>query len=205
MLRACAGLGLDCDPPLAEKLAIYLGTLQKWNTRMNLVGPAQWPQVLAELVVDSWHLRPLLATLPLPARPLCLDLGAGAGLPGIPLRLLWQEGRYLLVELRGKRAMFLQQVLALLPLPGTEVFEGRAEEALSRHAPVDLVLSRAFMPWPALLELIAPHLAPAGCTVIMANTPAPDPLPPTWRLLSSAAYTAGGKERHLWALTPAGA
>jgi len=197
--QACAGLDLACDEPLARQLCAYLATLQKWNRRMNLVGPSHWRDILASLASDSWHLAAFLEALPLPDEPRCMDLGAGAGLPGIPLRMLWQQGSYVMVELRQKRALFLNQVLALAPLPGVLIREGRAEEALEELAPLDLVLSRAFMPWERLLELVRPHLAPAGCVVIMANEPPPPQLPGGWVLERSAAY-GSHKPRHLWAL-----
>ncbi len=171
---------------------------------MNLVGPLHWQRMLAELAADSWHLADFLRTLPLPGAPRCMDLGAGAGLPGIPLRMLWQQGSYTLVEVRAKRAMFMQQALANLRLPGVAVFEGRAEEALAREAPLDLIVSRAFMPWLRLLELVTPFCAANGFVVFMANDPPPSSLPQGWLLHSQKAYTAGGKQRHFWAIAAAG-
>ncbi len=205
--KACGSLRLRCDEALAEKLTAYLGELEKWNRRINLVSPDAWPDMLA-LCADSWHLADFLGSLSqLPESPRCLDMGAGSGLPGIPLRMLWQPGEYHLVEIRGKRAIFLRTVLARLDLPGTSVFEGKAEDALERYAPVDLVLSRAFMPWPKFLDLVAPGLAPHGLALIMSSDPPPDtphaPESGIWRLTASLGYQApveGGKPRWLWAL-----
>lgn len=169
---------------------------------MNLVGPRHWRRMLAELVADSWHLAEFLKTLPLPEEPRCMDLGAGAGLPGIPLRMLWTPGSYTLVELRQKRVLFMRHVLALTPLQGVDIHEGRAEDALARQAPLDVVLSRAFMPWPKLLVLVRPYLNAGGHLVIMANETPPSNLPRPWNLAGSRFYQIEGKKRHFWALSP---
>ena len=180
--------GFDLTKPQAELLSRYLTLLLKWSRVMNLVGRATWPEVFRDLTADSLHLAKFLAGLNLPEQPLTLDLGAGAGLPGIPLRVLWEAGDYLLVELREKRAVFLRQAVAELQqpggLPGVRVFHGRAETVQDELARLrlrpraDLIVSRAFMPWPKLLPLAAQLLAPTttdGCgrLVVLSNEPPP--------------------------------
>jgi hypothetical protein len=127
---------LRVAPEQAEKLAVYLDVLAAWNRRVNLVGPSDWTVILDELVADSPHLAAFLDSPEVAGllgsaggEPLCLDFGAGAGLPGIPLRILWPRGDYVLIEVRAKRAAFLAEVLARLGLPRTTVFSGRAERA----------------------------------------------------------------------------
>ncbi|HDQ40421.1 MAG TPA: 16S rRNA (guanine(527)-N(7))-methyltransferase RsmG [Desulfonatronum sp.] len=148
IIRLCEKL----DRPLTKDQALgldrYLQMLLKWNKRVNLVGPGSWQTILADLVADSWQLADYLETLPLPEAPRTADLGAGAGLPGIPLRLFWTAGDYHLVEIRQKRSAFLLQAVSALGLQRTFVRLQRAEQALPALAPVELCLSRAFMPWP---------------------------------------------------------
>ena len=118
---------------------------------MNLVGTRTAEDTFFTLVVDSLHLgRFLREDVEYSAAPCCWDLGSGAGLPGLPLRMIWQEGDYWLVEAREKRALFLSTVLAKYPLPGTHVFRGRAEAFMAGPPArtADLIVSRAFMPWP---------------------------------------------------------
>ncbi len=123
---AAARLGRALTDEQAGLLAAYLGLLVKWNSRMNLVGPSAWPEILETLVQDSWHLADLLESLdPQPAET--LDLGAGAGLPGIPLRVFWTSGDYWLVEPRQKRALFMEQAAAHMRLPRTRVVCARME------------------------------------------------------------------------------
>ena len=92
-----AALGRNLSAEEARLLAVYLDMLVRWNRRMNLVGPASGLEILETLIQDSWFLADLLTELaPQPGE--ILDLGAGAGLPGIPLRVFWKSGRYFLVE-----------------------------------------------------------------------------------------------------------
>ena len=119
--------GFELAEETLHPLAGYLGLLMQWNKVMNLVGTRTAEDTFFTLVVDSLHLgRFLREDVKCSAAPCCWDLGSGAGLPGNPLRMIWQEGDYWMVEAREKRALFLSTVLAQYPLPGTHVFRGRA-------------------------------------------------------------------------------
>ncbi len=204
---AAAGLGRTLEPAQAEGLARYLAELAAWNQRMNLVGRADWREVLADLVADSWHLADFLAGLAWPdgdGRPKCVDVGAGAGLPGIPLRLFWEAGSYVLLEPRQKRAAFLNRALSLLRPPRTRAVCARLEQA-GNLFPADLFLSRAFRPWPEVLELARPLLAPGGRCVILAGEEPPgqdDPRLAGWALEAAAFYSSPSGERSFWSLIP---
>ncbi|MBU1002808.1 MAG: class I SAM-dependent methyltransferase [Proteobacteria bacterium] len=197
-----ASLGREMDERQAGLLAEYLGTLAKWNRSMNLVGADHWRDALSNLVADSWHLADFLTTQSLPESPRCLDLGAGAGLPGIPLRVFWEAGDYTLVEIRLKRVAFMRFVLSRMRLERTLVAGCRVEELPEESFPVDLVLSRAFMPWDELLALVGPWLAPGGLCVIMANEEPPRQFP-GWETVRVSGYPAPGGQRYFWALSPA--
>lgn len=212
--------GFSLTPEQAEGLSRYLALLLKWNRAMNLVGRADWPGVFRDLAADSLHLAAFLETLALPEEPLSLDLGAGAGLPGLPLRLVWERGDYVLVELREKRAIFLSQAIAALGLPRTRALRGRAEECLAalpgllglglggegKGRRADLVLSRAFMPWPKLLPLAADLLRPGATLVILANEAPPAALEAGdagFALAASREYPSESRRRYFWALVRA--
>lgn len=195
---AARDLGFFPDDQTCVSLSLYIGLLLKWNRVMNLVGPSDWRTLFDSLVADSFHLARLLPELPLPDAPQCRDLGAGAGLPGIPLRALWREGAYVLVEVREKRALFLQNALALCALPGLRVYPGRAEDFLAAEGGGDLIVSRAFLPWERVLELIGPFCRPGLLCLFLSNSPIPASLPDPWTPLTQAAYLAGGKERFFW-------
>lgn len=192
----CQAKGFDLGPEQAEKLALYLQILLQWNRRMNLVGAKNWRDALDNLILDSFHLAAFLQGLELQVSQ-TWDLGAGAGLPGIPLRLLWQQGEYWLVEAREKRALFLSNVLARLDLPNCFVHRGRAEDFMAGRQ-ADLILSRAFMPWPEMLELVQPHLAENATLVFLSNEKLE--ADGAWRTERTHSYQSGGKTRWFNAL-----
>lgn len=183
-----------------EDLTAYLAMVQKWNKVMNLVGPSSWQSVLSTLIIDSFHLSGCIAKLPLPEHPVCRDLGAGAGLPGIPLRILWQQGVYSLVEVREKRSLFLKTFLAARPLPGVDVFQGRAEDFMASRPHADLTVSRAFLPWEQVLALIDPYTDAQAFCIFLTLTPPPSQLPQNWRVFDEFKYTAGKDTRFFWIL-----
>ena len=199
--RRLGSLGFSLPENALAGLAEYLALLTKWNKAMNLVGTRSWEETLDTLIVDSFHLADFLPSLGLPAQPVCFDLGAGAGLPGIPLRLLWRDGEYTLVEIREKRALFMRTVLAAVDLGRTAVFQGKAEDFFRQSEHADLIVSRAFMPWRELLEFISDALAPDGRTVFLTLTPAPAELPAPWRLAAETEYAVAGTKRYFWCLT----
>jgi 16S rRNA (guanine527-N7)-methyltransferase len=211
--EAALALGRELSPEQASGLSTYLGLLQTWNRKTNLVGPRQWPLMLSELVADSWHLADLLSTLALPEAPLTLDFGAGAGIPGIPLRLFWGAGRYVLIEPRAKRAAFLRQCAAMMRLAASEVFEGRAEvvsEAVTGGAQV--CLSRAFQPWREFLKTASGFRPDSGSgsgagryplVVVFASDAAPDgDVPEGFALEKSVSYPSRGQTGYFWVFAP---
>ena len=214
-----APLSLFVRRGAAAPLLAYLSHLAKWNRVMNLVGPDTWQDILHSLIVDSAHLALFLESLDgvLPEKPECWDLGAGAGLPGIPLRMLWGRGQYTLVEAREKRALFMQTVSALCELTDrVRVFRGRVEAFMPARPAANLVVSRAFMPWEKMLGFVGPSVAPAGLAVFLTLEPAPtvealsacDSASGQWRVHSQQRYTVeyagknktGHTERFFWAL-----
>ncbi len=184
-----------------EPLADYLDMLCSWNKGMNLVGLHSWQDVLTRLVLDSFYLARFLERLAMPAAPVCWDLGSGAGLPGIPLRMAWIRGAYYMVEAREKRALFISHMLARLRLPQTYVFRGRAEQFFQEQPrAADCIVSRAFMPWRQLLDFTAEHVQPGGFVIILANDAAPEQPPVSWRVALQESYGADGSMRYFWAL-----
>lgn len=222
----CAAMGRELSDGQAKRLAEYLTMLQKWNKVMNLVGPAAWPDMLTELIEDSWHLADFLEGLAekglIRRDGVALDLGAGAGIPGIPLRIFqkndsepgsredsWERCTYRLVEIREKRTLFLGNVLAMVDLPGTKVAAGKAEAALDcareEQGGAALVLSRAFMPWRECLDFVRGGISPDGCLVFMTLEPAPgeeEYAGSGWKLVTSHRYRAAGKDRYFWVFSP---
>ncbi len=194
----------EAKAPLVE----YLMLLMRWNKVMNLVGARHWQECLTNLIIDSFYLSDFLRSLALPTSESfqTLDLGAGAGLPGIPLRMAWQDGEYHLIEVREKRALFLGNVLAQIPLPRTHVFRGRVEEFFAKaQKPADMIVSRAFMPWAQMLELVAPALAVDGRVIFLTLEPAPQAALQElgWQVEAEFSYTVHGDKRFFWSVKKA--
>lgn len=205
----CLKLGLKTDEQNLLALRSYLGLLLKWNSKMNLIGAQTWQEAMSNLIADSFYLAEFINKLPLPNNPETWDLGAGAGLPGIPLRILWSTGYYHLVEVREKRALFLQTALAHLKLSSTYVYRGRAEEfmhtQISKKKPAHLIISRAFMPWQELTALVQPYLAQEasdkGILLLMLNGHDFVDLVPDWACIARQNYKSAGKDRQFVALS----
>ena len=153
----------------SERLFFYLDLLVQWNKKMNLVGPLSWDRILTELIADSWYLADFLSELLLPENPRSFDLGAGAGLPGIPLRCFWASGEYYLVEPREKRSVFMRRALRALELSKTFVLQSGYEQIPLHLLPADIVLSRAFCPWKKFLEIAFSLLKKGGRAIVLAS------------------------------------
>ncbi len=159
----CEKFGFNLNELEQKKITDYLALLQKWNRTMNLVGKNSWYDILTELVFDSFYLEKHLQNhLKLTQFENIWDLGSGAGLPGIPLRIVWESGTYYLIEAREKRSLFLQTAVSSLTLLNTKVFHGRAEDFMQEEKAknnfADLIISRAFMPYDKMLPFVVPYL-----------------------------------------------
>jgi 16S rRNA (guanine527-N7)-methyltransferase len=212
--EAAAGLGRGLTPEQAEKLAGYLALLTRWRGRVNLVGPSDWREILETLVADSWHVADFLAGpgaafLPPAGEPVVsLDFGAGAGLPGVPLRAFWNRGDYHLLEARQKRAVFLGECAARLGFTGLFAAEGRVDATVPPivSAYPDafiLCLSRAFAPWPQFLNICRELVRRPMAVLTMTGTPPQgDEIPPGFALSAAGDYRIAGKTRYISLFSP---
>lgn len=182
-----------------KQLSLYIFELLKWNETINLTAVRSPDRLLASFILESSLLASFLTALPFSEHARICDLGAGAGLPGIPLRIFSSKGIYTLIEIRQKRAIFLSHVLSKLALPRTYLYHGSFEEYFAHHEKADLLLSKAFMPWPRLLTQATTLLAPSGILLILAREEPPKNLLP-WRLIQSEKYQILHKDHWFWAL-----
>ncbi len=195
-------LGRVLTPQQTRGLTTYLRLLEKWNKKMNLVGPRDWQSMLATLIIDSWNLADLLHSLDLEEGFRTLDLGAGAGLPGIPLRVFWDRGDYVLVEPRQKRAIFMNTALAGMALERTSVAACRIENLDPTLLPARLVVSRAFCPWRDFLAIAGPLLEAKGYCLVMSREATPTDIPSGWNLVRTVSYNVGPDQRSFWLFSP---
>lgn len=137
-----------------DRLRCYVALLEKWNRRINLVAPATLPAVWTRHLLDSAQLFTLIP----PDTRTLIDLGSGAGLPGLILAILGLTDVHL-VEADTRKAVFLREAARLT---GTEVTVHPYRIEAMPLQPADVVTARALAPLPALLEYAARFLRPGG-------------------------------------------
>lgn len=159
------GLPAAAAPPeeLADSLLTYTAELYRFNDKLGLVEAAP-PEFIHAHLLDSLTPLPLIAA----AGKNLIDLGSGAGLPGIPLALALPELTVTLLDRSGRRCGFLRNAVAILRRPDIEVVQGDLSRAgapggAAGESRWRVVTARAFRPLNrALLEQILPLLAPGG-------------------------------------------
>lgn len=178
MQRLTAGaaqMGLNLLPSQVAAFQVYTQELLAWNAQFNLTAITESEQVELRHFLDSLALIPALAALDGVTVPVVLsrslrtvDVGTGAGFPGLALRVVWPRLRLSLIEATAKKVRFIEHVAGKLGMSDVQPVQGRAEELglrESHRAVYDLVLARAVAPLPTLVEYLLP-LARRGGRVV---------------------------------------
>src|ERR1019366_4469318 len=148
-----------------EQFVCYQQELLEWNTRFNLTAITDPEEVQIRHFLDSLSLIAVYDGL----QTHLLDIGSGAGFPGLALKIARPEWRVTLLEATGKKVTFLRHVIETLQLNGIEAVQGRAEEMAHQaayRAQFDLVTARAVASLSALLEYSAPYCRVGGVIVL---------------------------------------
>jgi 16S rRNA (guanine527-N7)-methyltransferase len=158
--------------PLYGQLSLYLDLLLKWNARTNLTAIRDPEEIVrrhfGESLFAAHHLDPATTTL--------LDLGSGAGFPGLPIALLRPEIAVTLAESQNKKATFLREAARTLGL-SVEIWASRAE-TMPESRQFHTVTLRAVDNMAAAIAAAAPRATPP----VLFLTSTPPPLPPTFTL-----------------------
>ncbi len=175
--RVAAEMGVVLDAGTTERLLLYRDELARWNRVHNLTAVRDPEEMVVRHLLDS------LSVLPHVAGRSVIDVGTGAGLPGLVLALADPDRQYVLLDSATKRTRFLTHVVGRLGLATVTVVTSRVE-GYRPAAPFDTVICRAFAPLPRLLELAAHLCAPAGRVLAMKGGEPADELaelPPGWK------------------------
>ena len=198
---------LQCEPNAQqlEQLQAYLALLQRWNKVYNLTAVRDPEQMLPLHLWDSLSVLGYIPETP------CLDVGSGAGLPGIPLAIMRPDQAVTMLDTNGKKTRFIQQAIAELGLQNAQVVQARVEawqpgENADHVPPFRAIVSRAFASLQDFITVTAMHLQDNGTLFAMKgrypDTEIAD-LPAEWavRQVHELQVPELDAERHLIELT----
>ncbi|MGZ4731683.1 MAG: 16S rRNA (guanine(527)-N(7))-methyltransferase RsmG [Terriglobales bacterium] len=156
------------SPVQARHISIYIDLLLRWNARINLTAVREPDRIVTrhfgESIFVARHLFPQ-AEVGAGVRPHVIDVGSGAGFPGLPIKIWAPHIHLTLIESSQKKATFLREVVRGLGLSNVDVFAGRAE-AFPGHKG-DVVTFRAVERFESVLQVAAGLLADSGCLAIL--------------------------------------
>jgi len=153
-------LGLELPSGRQDALVNYLLLLDKWNAAYNLSGIRDVDKMV------PYHLLDSLAIVPYIDGAMILDVGTGAGLPGIPLAICYPDKQFLLLDSNGKKTRFLTQAKTELGLDNVIVIHDRIESFQSSEQ-IDIVLCRAFAALDKIVTLCSHLLGPSSKLLAM--------------------------------------
>ncbi len=154
LAKGASALGVNLPRETSARLLQYLELVKKWSQVYNLTAIRQSEAMLSQHLLDS------LAILSYITGPRIIDVGSGAGLPGIPLAMVRPDWNLVLIESSHKKAVFLQQARIELGLKNVEIVAKRVE-SFQPTEKFDTVISRAFSSLVVFVKL-AGHLCKEG-------------------------------------------
>ncbi|UCE19057.1 MAG: 16S rRNA (guanine(527)-N(7))-methyltransferase RsmG [Gemmatimonadota bacterium] len=162
LAEGCSAFGITLGGERKRKFCDYLEELLEWNRRVNLVSRQDTENIALHHFLDSLSFLP---NIEIPQEARMIDVGTGAGFPGIPLKICCPDLRLTLVESTRKKVLFLKHIIDTLRLSGVSVLHERAE-ALHQDSKYrdnfDIVVARAVSPLRSLTLLCLPFLKPGG-------------------------------------------
>lgn len=201
MEEAIAQLGVSCDEKTAVRMVRYHALLADWNTRMNLTGDTDFETSIHRHYTDS--LAPLKETALFPEGASLIDVGSGAGFPGLPLAIARPDLKVTLLDSLMKRITFLQAVVDELRLNNVKLVHSRAEDGGKNpewREKYDIAVARAVAPLPVLCELLLPFVRVGGRMICYKGPSADEELEAGAK---AARMLGGGPVEHIPVALPA--
>lgn len=158
-------MGLNCDALACQRLMTLQGLLLKWNKVYNLTAVRDPEQIVYRHLFDSLTLVPYLQ----PSHKRLIDIGTGAGLPGLPLAIVCADKEFVLLDSNAKKTRFIVQCVAELGLENVQVETARIEDFIPQNR-VDLVLSRAVTTMAQLIKKSSHVCQQNACFLFMKGT-----------------------------------
>lgn len=161
-------INIDIEEKKANKLYNYMNLILQWNEKINLTAITNEEEFIEKHFVDSLTIEKYIKE-----KDKLIDVGTGAGFPGIPLNIYKDGCKYTLLDSLNKRIIFLQDIIEKLNLKNIETIHGRAEEIgknkLYREQ-FDVATSRAVAPLNILLEYLLPFVKIGGICICMKGS-----------------------------------
>ncbi len=170
LIDGAAKFGLGLTPGQVEQLQVYYEELVSWNQRINLTAITDYEQVQIKHFLDSLSVALVVEMAGGRSKFRLLDVGSGAGLPGIPLKIVFPEVKLMLLDSTAKKTAFLGYLIDRLELDEVEVLTGRAEHIAHRgdyRQRFNLVVSRAVGRLATIAELTLPFCQIGGIFVAL--------------------------------------
>ncbi len=174
-------LGVEIDCERQQRLADYADLLLDWNQRINLVRVNSREELMRAHLLDSLWCS---AAIELRSGGRLLDVGSGAGFPGIPLQICWPGLKVFLLESQQKRSLFLAEAVRRLGLKSCTVLTGRSESMardVAYREAFDCAVARAVASLAVLVELALPFVTLGGYFVALKGND-------VWTEISDAEY-----------------
>lgn len=162
IIKKIAGLGIDITGAQAEQFYKYYEILVEWNQFMNLTGITEFEEVVQKHFVDSLS---IVEVKNMENVDNLIDVGTGAGFPGIPLKIVYPHLKVTLLDSLNKRIQFLDEVVRVTGLMNVETIHGRAEDYAKpgkKREAYDLCVSRAVANLATLSEYCLPYVKIGG-------------------------------------------
>ena len=165
LCKECKLQDIEINEDVIQKLSIYKDLLLEWNEKMNLTAITDEYEIIVKHFVDC-----LECSKAIKDEKKIIDVGTGAGFPGMVLAIYYPDIEFTLLDGLNKRLIFLQEVVDKLGLTNVKIVHGRAEEVVridNLFNYYDASVSRAVANLPVLLEYVSPYVKVGGYSIVM--------------------------------------
>lgn len=178
LLKGAGEFGISLKPEQQSKFFEYMEMLKEWNSKINLTSIEEDNDIILKHFIDSLSIMPCIKSYIENIKNkniYMIDVGTGAGFPGIPVKIVCDEINMILLDSLGKRVKFLDEVISQLGFDGIKAVHSRAEDSgmnAEYREKFDISVARAVSSLPVLLEYCLPFVKINGLFIAMKGSDA---------------------------------